>query len=263
MPKDMPMEYTVVAYDFDAAAGNYSLSDLSEKPIAVPSKELIAARDRVAARKRKNRILTIKPGVALDDLNLAAAISQGIEACIDVMLHPEMTNFGLSSLDKWADLVVNSKDKKGWPNVFARDIDLYKALSQTYYWPELFGTGGGAARPMFADFLNEASAALKKPALKQVAGRYRELGRLWTEMCHFAFPFDEAKELMLRRKDVFRRKGGEAREEMAAIDVELKAMPARVDVSGMRRKLPELAERVREIAQAERDAIQTLQTIVS
>jgi hypothetical protein len=174
------------------------------------------------------------------------------------MLHPEMTNFGLSGLEKWADLVANPKDKKGWPAVFSKDADLYKALTQVYYWLELFGTGGGAARPMFARCLDEASVILRVPRLKRCADRYRALGAKWTDLTDFARPVDKPTDLMKRKQKLFRERGGAVVKDLEAIEAELRSLPSQMDVTEGRSRLPELEKRLRHIAAEERDAIEDL-----
>jgi hypothetical protein len=68
-------------------------------------------------------------------------------------------------------------------------------------------TGGGLCRPLFAEFLNEAGAALGDKKLIALAEQYAALGRQWSELAEAALPDDvplmrEAKAAYVRRHEL-------------------------------------------------------------
>jgi hypothetical protein len=81
---------------------------------------------------------------------------------------------------------------------------------------ENYGTGGGLCRPLMADFLSEASDALRDSSLRALADRYTEIGRGWSALADAALPdqvpvMREAKELQARKAELMHA-GGSAEE---------------------------------------------------
>ena len=99
-----------------------------------------------------------------------------------------IANFGLEAFKKWADMLTNTKNKKGWPNTYKDGPALHRALSSVYKQIELRGFGGSAFRPLYADFLDQSADVLKKPALKKVAEQFREAGAAWHNIALAALP---------------------------------------------------------------------------
>src|SRR3990172_7681172 len=56
-------------------------------------------------------------------------------------------NFGLAALEKWASLLTDERDRKGWPRFFPAGRDLLAALLAVYVQIELRGRGLTAAAP--------------------------------------------------------------------------------------------------------------------
>ena len=102
--------------------------------------------------------------------------------------------------------------------MFPPGAHLWQGLTSIYEYIELYGTGGGLMRPIYAEFLAEAAEALGNPALRALGEQYAELGRGWSALADAALPsevslFREAKEAMARRSEITL-SGSDATEEM-------------------------------------------------
>src|SRR6266853_778488 len=76
-----------------------------------------------------------------------------------------------------------------------------------YTFVEHYGTGGGLCRPIFAEFLKEASTALSDPALARLSEQYAALGRAWSELAEAALPdrvpaLRQAREFHVRKAEL-------------------------------------------------------------
>src|SRR5215471_13077749 len=118
----MPM----VVHSFDGAS--FHLADRSKVSWKVPADALTAARARV--KKARFRIATLSPP---DGNKLPTAVEAGIRQCIDLFDgvgaprgHAE--NFGFAGLQKWAEMLVNKRNKPSWARVFPTGADMYQAL---------------------------------------------------------------------------------------------------------------------------------------
>jgi hypothetical protein len=162
---------------------HFLLGDLAPQPVKVSREEFAFARGIITANK--NRFLAFTgPGRPAD---LKAAVREGLRQCAAEMLNPPIRNFGASAWEKWADLLVNPKDKKGWPSVMTREQDLKDALRSVY--AALLKDGGtDGQRNAFAAFLDEAGSILDLPALDGVAGSYRRLAAEWRAFALAALP---------------------------------------------------------------------------
>ena len=113
-------------------------------------------------------------------------MSAGLERCYDGLLHPTLpgarNNARLDALRTWAERMHGSKDQERWERVFRPGPNLWRGLCSIYDFVEHYGTGGGLCRPLFADFLADAAAALRRPALAGLGEQYAELGRRWSDL---------------------------------------------------------------------------------
>jgi hypothetical protein len=161
-----------------------TVHDVASLPFQVPPSELARARAQVG--KERHRLLAVRGPAEVD---LAAACHEAIASCAQELagrahFKQFAANFGVRALEKWASLVENGKDKKGWPRLFSGGVALWNALTWGHYWIESAGTGGGAFRPLYAAFLDEAKALTGRRGLGDVAGAYRALGASWTALAH-------------------------------------------------------------------------------
>ncbi len=129
------------------------------------------------------------------------------------------TNFSLEAFRVWAARLHGGRDKEAWERVFAPGHRLWRGLTSIHEFIEHYGTGGGLCRPLMAEFLAEAAAALRDDRLRPLADCYQELGRGWSELADAALPddvpeFAEAKEQYTRRSELLN--SGGTREEVRA-----------------------------------------------
>ncbi len=246
-----------------------AVTDLAPEPFRMSWADLAAARGRY--RAAKNRLLLLKrPQTPLD---LEAAVRAGVADAVRGMLRPPMSNFGLSALERWAQLLVDRKDKKGWPTVFKGGRRLVSALRWLYHWIETSGTGGGNFRAMYSRFLEEAAGVLGKPGLKEVSGTYRDLAAQWTGVARAALPDDapslrRLREQLDRRARLIAEKGAGAASQVAALMQEAGEMArlcsdsAPPDLADMDGLLDRLADGVRALARGEREAVRALEAAV-
>jgi hypothetical protein len=260
--------HTLVVYGWDDETHTVYVADRSRKPLTLTPVALAAARANTWAPK--HRAILVEPPKKLK--NLKGAITEGIRACVKELQNPPIRNFGLPSLPKWADLVANPKDKKGWPQVFKTSGQLYGALKSAYFFIEL-ANGAGALRPLYADFLTEASEVTSKPALNEIAAHYRVAAKLWTALADAALPnavapYNETRKLLARKQKLFEARGAAALPELHELNARLDAVKAAVsaesplspeDTSAL---LADLRTHITRVYEAEMAAVETLSRLV-
>jgi hypothetical protein len=210
------------------ASGDILLDDRAPTPWPISSEQLAAARK--AIRYNKQRLLVVDPPEApLSPERLREAVLAGIQACITGLVEPPIKNCELPAYRKWADLVANRRQKKGWPTAFAEPADLFRALCTVHHAIETNGTGGGGFRTLYAEFLDEAATILDRPGLLEAAEAYRALGRGWSELAAAALPdavpmLAEARMLACDRDDLFREDGPASLDRQLALVGRLRAL---------------------------------------
>lgn len=229
----MPSEFSgggyhiVLVYRVNEAEGTALIGDLTDDPISIPLDALAAARARI--KKQKNRVLALAPlPKNYAQPALAELVRAGLHSCHHGLLHPTLPgmkgNAKLDALKVWGQRLHGSKDKESWERVFKPGPNLWRGLTWMYDCIENYGTGGGLCRPLFAEFLQEAAAALKQPALAALGEQYAELGRQWSALAEAALPDEvpllrQAKEIAVRRAELLH--NGAAAEEVRAVWVQL------------------------------------------
>jgi len=129
-------------------------------------------------------------------------------------------NAQLEAIRTLAERIHGSKDKESWSARFRPGPNLWRGLWGMYTFVEHYGTGGGLCRPMFAEFLNEASMALSDPALARLSERYTALGRAWSDLAEAALPdsvpaLRQAREFHVRKAELAH--AGERPDELATM----------------------------------------------
>jgi hypothetical protein len=205
---------------------NALIGDLTDEPISIPLADLAKARARI--KKQKNRLLSVTGPARAPDL--PALVRAGLAACVHKLRKPSMKamarNFTLDALTTLADRMHGSKDKEAWERAFVRGPNLWRALIGLHDYIEHYGTGGGLCRPLFADFLQDAGAAIKDPRLTALAVRYADLGRQWSELADAALSdsvraFRQVKALCARRAELLASDGPAAEPEIRGVWAEL------------------------------------------
>jgi hypothetical protein len=212
--------HVIAVYRIDDQGGTALIGDLTDEPISISLADLARARARI--KKQRQRLLSIPPAHSPHDLG--DLVRAGLDRCHQGLLHPSLpnarNNARLDALRTWAERMHGSKDKERWERVFRPGANLWRGLCSIYDFVEHYGTGGGLCRPLFADFLADAAAALRRPGLAALAEQYAELGRSWSALADAALPDDvpalrEAKELYARKAELTH--GGGPAEEARAI----------------------------------------------
>lgn len=143
---------------------------------------------RAAYRPGKHRLYVFDQPV--QPVDLAGAVVAAVAATVAGMVAPPRSNFGLTGLDRWAEALVD-RGAGGWSRLFGDSQGLADALGWLVFWIETSGTGGGAYRRLYAEFLEEVAAAgaatqAVTDALADAAARYRRLATDWTALAEAA-----------------------------------------------------------------------------
>ena len=187
--------HPVVAYA--AAAGRVHLDDRTLAPLTVAADALDAARARVGSYR--NALLVLgSHEVAVPTQRLRAAVRDGLAATVDY-LGGTSSSFALPAWRKWARLLTDERNTKGWPVVFADGRALPGALLSVWEGIEPAGMTGGNLRPLFADALSEAAEVLDEPALAAEADAWRSIAELWHELAETAVPAGDPVTARLRQ----------------------------------------------------------------
>jgi len=222
---DMYEMIPVVVYGYEPAKGGVMIADQSRVALHVPIKDFTRARGRV--KKEKYRLMTITvPGLDKLPQNVEAAIRACIKSFFTSPVKGYASNFGFAAYQRWADILLNNKDKQSWNKIFPAGRSMFAGLTSAFERIELFGTGGSASRPMYADFLDEAASILNRPALRDVAIQFRAVSPAWQSLCMALLPdsiapFKEARELLLQKRDAFYEKGSGSSAEIKKIHARL------------------------------------------
>jgi hypothetical protein len=110
------------------------------------------------------------------------------------------SNFGLRGLEKWARLIGDSRDSKGWRRLLAEDRALAAALTRMYEGIEVEFTAPSGGRPLYAAFLDEAADVVARLALRGAADIYRSAGERWSAFARAALPETEPTLDAIRQK---------------------------------------------------------------
>ncbi|MGW3345601.1 BtrH N-terminal domain-containing protein [Nonomuraea rubra] len=257
--------HPVVAYRRDGDA--VVLDDRGRAPISVPRERFDAARARVGSYRNVLHVLgESKP----DEATLAAAALDGLRDCA-AHLSAASDSFSLPAWRKWARLLTDTRNAKAWPKVFADGRGLADALLSIWEGAEPVGMDGGNLRDLFADALDEAAALLDKPALAELAGRFREIHGLWHDLAEAALPADvpelgRIRELTAAVKESVMADGSAGDHEAALAARELWAARAAANEAVTADRGPlfaALGTRISAVYEAERDAITRLSALVT
>lgn len=242
---------------------SFLIDDLAAAPFRVTAADFAAARARIASYN--NRLLIPTPAGSGD---LPAGVLAGLRDCATNLLG-KSDSFALPTILKWAKMMTDKKNKKGWPVLFANPRGLYGLLQSVFEGIEFDGTGGGGLRGLFADFLVEAAPLVNRPVLIELADRYRGLAERWTAVAEAALPdrvpdFRQAKAVLRRKHERLLAEGEAAVDGVRALSTEIQALHA-----GLSRIFPldalqtqvlftDLSDRLHALYAAEVDAAKAL-----
>ncbi len=136
---------------------------------------------RSAFKKGKHRMVILdEPSKPKD---LVASIHRAIAECADRYTNAPYkgyaSNFGLAGLEKWARLLVDERDKKGWPTLFPEGHQACFALRRTYQGIHHEMTPPSAGRGMYADFLREALEITEHSPYARAAEAFDQAAATW------------------------------------------------------------------------------------
>jgi hypothetical protein len=194
------------------------LAGRSRKALPFRRKSFDAARKSIGVPKARAVVVSRPDRIP----NLATAIRDAVRETRDQMARgidvgPFRGNFGLAALEKWAGLLIDERDRKGWPRFFPAGRDLLSALLAVFVQVELRGRGGGAFRGLYADFLEEAAEAGRRRRLKEAVEPFRLSARAWHNLARAALPnsvpaLRQLRELTASQEALLARQGAQGLE---------------------------------------------------
>jgi hypothetical protein len=214
------MGWILTVYGIDETENKVLIDDLGKKPLTLSSDELAKARARIPSYK--NRLLLLEAPKTID---LENAIIDGIRDCVNY-LSAKSDTFALPAITKWAKLMTDTKNPKGWPTVFKKRAGLYTTLTSIYEGIMLQNGHGDGLRAMYADFLTEASLIVNTPRLKEIAAQYKKVAKMWANLADSSLPevvqpFKETKALLAKKYELLRTLGDAGLKDVATMSKKL------------------------------------------
>jgi hypothetical protein len=259
----------IVVYGADAES--VYLADRAAVPLTFDAATFSTARGRV--KKERHLLMTV---TLPDDARIPAAVRAGLEQSAALFLDgppvaKAANSYGQKALLRLADVLTQRKDKQSWQKIFPRGRALLSGLATLFTSIEgmTFNTAPGAERAIFAAALDEAAALLDRPALNDVAERFRANAPVWTALAEAALPADapalaEMRDLLRREQALFIEQGAESTDERRAIHERLDALRTMADAdfpldeAATADLLADLRERVLDLHARETDAFKAL-----
>lgn len=249
-----------VVFGFDPEDDVFHVGDLAPGPLVVARSGVAAARSALFSAKHRRLTVTEDAGEPVDPVTAAR---RGLRSGLEALQRPLLPGQGLPGLARWADLLVDNSDAKGWPKLFGKwsGAHFYDALVSIYQAVEVT-SGGGALRGLFANFLERAGAL-------EASGHYRELAEAWSDLARAALPSEvpqlgRARKLLSRRDRLFREQGMDASEELADLDQALALLRERAETAPILTETEseelrrDLSRRVLDLHRGERAAAEVL-----
>jgi hypothetical protein len=88
-------------------------------------------------------------------------------------------NVGIAGLEKWARLLTDTRNPKGWGRVFGQGRDAAIGATRLYDCINHAYTAPGASRPLYAELLAEAAPLVDDPTVTSAAGSFAASGERW------------------------------------------------------------------------------------
>ena len=250
------------------------IADRANVGLTVSAENLHAARARI--KKDKFQLTTLE---APDFNKLPAAVSAGIWDTIRLFTEKppkgSKNNFGFAGYQNWIKLLTKPKQRRSWEKEFPRGRALYSGLTSLFERTATFGQAtSGAERARYADFLQEASVILDKPALNDIAPLFCRSAEAWDKLVKIALPDDvpllgETRRLHAERRDLFIGQGNASQARRKEINARLAEMKGEAEQdfplsqSEVETLRSNLAGQVQTIHNIEHEAITALQIAMS
>lgn len=226
--------WVVNAIAADPSHESVTIHDISSHSRTVAGEAFEQARARVGSYK--HRLIRVARGGEVPDLR--ESIRGSIAQCCDY-LGSSSDSFGLRSIRKWARLMTDTRNKKGWPTVFPDGKGLFGALSSIYRGVQHDASGGSALRDLYAVYLREAGEILGSSAFEAAATAYDRCAGAWRSLADIVLPADlfrEARHDLDRRYEIMTH-GDDSTDQEAAeltsrIDERMRLLDTDAPVSG-------------------------------
>ncbi len=237
LPHDAGMwaMFPILVYGYDETAEIAHIADRAYVPLIVNIETLHEARARV--KKDKFRVLTLEPPVPD---KLPGAVQAGIWDCIKLYTEKppkgSKNNFGLAAYRHFSKLLTKPKTRLSWEREFPAGRKMLAGLKELFNDINCFGKVGYAERDIFADFLDEASIILEKPALQAVAEQFRHSAQAWDLFGKTLLPaavplLGDMQRNLLQQRDLFLQQGSEATAAISQLKSEEKALLTRAETA--------------------------------
>ena len=260
--------HPVVAYAEDG--GRIHVDDRTLAPLTVAGDDLDRARSRIGSYQ--NAMLAVRSSdQRIDGEVLRVAVRDGLRTTA-THLGGTSTSFALPAFTKWSRMMVDERNPKAWPNVFADRRAMLDALLSVWEGVSPAGMTGGNLRLLFADGLDQAADLLDTPGLATEAERWRDIAGQWHDLGEIAAPPDvpdvaRAREFTAIVKGAVA-EGDEGAADRDAASVQLWDLRAKYAAAPPweperdRMIMTELSEQLAEIVAAERAAVDRLRAAV-
>jgi hypothetical protein len=238
----------------------YLVDDRNRGRLTIGADDLAAARSRIPSYK--NRLIVVDPAASeLEEDQLVAGVRAGLEEQLS-HLSEKSTSFSLPAIDKWAKMLTNTTNAKSWSMVFGDGAGVVDALVSVAEQVDARGQFGGSLRRQYAEFLDQAGRLIDID-LSGAAGAYRVAAERWLdigEVCRSVPAVDEATHLSRVRRDAVERGdvGDEAALEAAEGIARVLDSAGTIGPGETADLLSNLAEAIHTVADAEREALETL-----
>jgi hypothetical protein len=250
--------HSVVAYA--AVDDGVRIDDRNTRPLTVPADVLHRARARISSYR--NRMVVVEHAERPE--KLTDLVRDAVRECAD-HLGGTSASFALPAWHKWAKLMTDQRNPKGWPTVFADGSGLTTALLTVWETVEPVGMTGGHLRELYATFLDEVAPLLGEQAT-QAAEAFRTAGQKWHAFAEAALPADVPEYARLRNLVAAVAEGVALGDHGAAVRAEAAAelWQCRAELDRRPPVAPDLgvlAEHLRAVHTAEREAVELLRTL--
>jgi hypothetical protein len=250
--------HTIVVYG--QQSDRFLIDDRNLKPLSLPGQDLSASRGRISSYK--NRLLVVDPAaVELDNDALLQAVESGLADQVE-HLSSKSDSFSLPAIAKWARMLTDEHNPKGWGQVFVDGHGLVEALVSVHEGVNEVGIQGGNLRSLYADFLKEAGKITGR-SLGEAEGAYRKAAKSWEEfasVCLEVPVVNEIVDLDRQRRNAIRQ-GDQGLDEAKAAGLRsgrLKKSDAGLGDGERRKLLERMAETLRIVHGNEVNALEAL-----
>lgn len=255
--------HAFVVYGIDESTGVVLVSDRGRGPCCITLDDLARARSSehgpFAPRHAQLRLQL--PATAV---GLGPAVRDAIAATCTSLLNPPIRNLGLCGIRRFAD------ELPLWVKRYSGS-QLVDVLMESYVNLELAGTGGGAFRRLYADFLREACVVLNEPELQSIAASIDDAADRWRDIATGLLPDEiaplaQCRQLLDARNCLFEEQGGDYAEGMQEINVAMAVAKAgayaEIEESALRELLGQVRVQLLNLREFEEETAMRLAAVV-